>query len=306
MLGIRSAMPTPAYARLSSSAPRPPAPRATAAVAALPAMVTAGKRGKGVGARSAWIASLASPTIACITEATRKPAPIPEIAAHSTGSLQRATRFATRARVHATALPASGNSRARPSRIRTYCDEVSEAQIEDAKAERDVLAIAKTIAANEFPVERASVIGVDRESGRLLRLSPFPWKGNDTDPPLLRWSWIHARTLKDERDVRPETVNVEGEVTATAYVDAKDAWRLRWPFVRPNLHGSLESLQALARDRAATIGFVRPEPDGDVLHLPLRLRFRCASEDCVETHELPVLDWELHEMARLSRERYGP
>jgi len=43
-----------------------------------------------------------------------------------------------------------------------------------------------------------------------------------------------------------------------------------------------------------------------VLHLPLRLRFRCASEDCVETHELPVLDWELHEMARLSRERYGP
>jgi len=43
-----------------------------------------------------------------------------------------------------------------------------------------------------------------------------------------------------------------------------------------------------------------------VLHLPLRLRFRCASEDCAETHELPVLDWELHEMARLSRERYGP
>ena len=183
---------------------------------------------------------------------------------------------------------------------------MSEAQIEDAKAERDVLAIAKTIAANEFPVERASVIGVDRESGRLLRLSPFPWKGNDTDPPLLRWSWIHARTLKDERDVRPETVNVEGEVTATAYVDAKDAWRLRWPFVRPNLHGSLESLQALARDRAATIGFVRPQPDGDILHLPLRLRFRCASVDCVDTHELPVLDWELHEMARLSRERYGP
>jgi len=86
---------------------------------------------------------------------------------------------------------------------------VSEAQIEDAKAERDVLAIAKTIAANEFPVERASVIGVDRESGRLLRLSPFPWKGNDTDPPLLRWSWIHARTLKDERDVR---FQLSGEV----------------------------------------------------------------------------------------------
>ncbi len=81
-------------------------------------------------------------------------------------------------------------------------DEVSDAQMEDARAEHDVLAIAKTIAANEFPVERASVIGVDRESGRLLRLSPFPWKGNDTDPPLLRWSWIQragCATRNDER-----------------------------------------------------------------------------------------------------------
>ena len=145
--------------------------------------------------------------------------------------------------------------------------------MEDARAEHDVLAIAKTIAANEFPVERASVIGVDRESGRLLRLSPFPWKGNDTDPPLLRWSWIHARTAKDERDVRPETVNVDGEVVATAYVDAKDAWRLRWPFVRPHVRPSLESLQALARDRSATVGFIRPAADGDVVREQLQWQY---------------------------------
>src|SRR5438093_12503129 len=217
-------------------------------------MVTRGKSGKGVGARRAWIASFTSPTAACTTAATRKPAPIPESVAHTTGSPDSTSRRPTRVRTHSAPRTAPGNSRARPSRIRTYCDHMSEARMEDAKAEHDVLAIAKTIAANEFPVERASVIGVDRESGRLLRLSPFPWKGNDTDPPLLRWSWIHARTAKDERDVRPETVNVDGEVVATAYVDAKDAWRLRWPFVRPHVRASLESLQALARDRAATIG----------------------------------------------------
>ena len=34
------------------------------------------------------------------------------------------------------------------------------------RIERDVLVIAKTIAANEFPVERPSVLGVDREIGR--------------------------------------------------------------------------------------------------------------------------------------------
>jgi len=74
--------------------------------------------------------------------------------------------------------------------------------------------------------------------------------------------------------------------------------------VRPHVHGSLEALQALARDRAASAGFVKPA-EGELVQLPLRYRFRCASDDCTATHELPILDWELHEMARLSRERYG-
>lgn len=178
--------------------------------------------------------------------------------------------------------------------------------MEDSREERDVLLLAKTVEAADFPVERPSVVGVDRETGDLLRVTPFPWKGADTDPPLLRWSWIHLRTRPAERDPRPESRMPEGDVTATAYVDAKDGWRLRWPFVRPHLRGSLESLLASARDGGATLGFVRPAADADVLQLPLRLRFRCESEECGSWHELPVLDWELHEMGRATRERYGP
>ena len=178
--------------------------------------------------------------------------------------------------------------------------------MEDAGAERDVLVLAKTIAADSFPVERPGVIGVDRESGRLERLSPFPWKGADTDPPILRWSWIHARTMPADRDPRPESRNVSGEIVATSYIEPKDGWRLRWPFVRAHLRGSIESMQQLARDGAATAGFVRAAvPGSDVLQLPLRLRFRCDSDDCAAAHELPVLDQELHEMARVSRERHG-
>ena len=115
----------------------------------------------------------------------------------------------------------------------------------EGTSERDVLVLAKAVAANDFPVERTAVIGVDRETGELLRLSPFPWKGADTDPPLRRWSWIRSRVTRDERDTRPETVTVAGEIAATGYVDAKDGWRLRWPFVRPHLRGSLESLTEL-------------------------------------------------------------
>ena len=169
---------------------------------------------------------------------------------------------------------------------------------------RDVLALAKTVAANDFPVERPSVIGVDRETGRLIRLSPFPWKANDTDPPIQKWGWLHVTASPEQRDPRPETVAVETDIAMTAYVDAKEGWRLRWPFVRPHLRGSLESLTALARERVASAGFIRPA-EGDVVQLPLRYRFRCASDECAVTHELPILDWELQEMARLSRERYG-
>src|SRR5687768_4160545 len=123
-------------------------------------------------------------------------------------------------------------------------------------SDRDVLVLAKTIAANEFPVERLGVIAQDRASGALLRLAPFPWKGADTDPPVQRWAWIQLGASRDERDPRPETHIVEGEVLPTGYVEAKDAWRLRWPFVRPHLRGSVEVLLELSRARTATMGFV--------------------------------------------------
>lgn len=176
--------------------------------------------------------------------------------------------------------------------------------MEDSRAERDVLVVGKTVGSTDFPVERPAVIGVDREAGELVRLTPFPWKGADTDPPLQRWSWINLRTAPAGRDPRPGTLEVAGDVTATAYVDAKDGWRLRWPFVRPHLVPSVEALLDDARSTGRTLGFVRPAPDADVLQLPLRLRFRCDDPSCPAYHDLPVLDWELHEMARASRERY--
>jgi len=178
--------------------------------------------------------------------------------------------------------------------------------MEDSRAERDVLVVAKTVGSREFPVERPAVIGVDRETGDLVRLTPFPWKGADTDPPIQRWSWIHVRTGAGQRDPRSGTIGVEGEAVATAYVDAKEGWRLRWPFVRPHVVGSVEALLEEARAGRRTLGFVRPAADADVLQLPLRLRFRCDDEACAAHHDLPVLDWELHEMARASRERFGP
>ena len=172
--------------------------------------------------------------------------------------------------------------------------------------ERDILVIAKVTGSTEFPIERPAVIGADRETGALVRLSPFPWKAADTDPPVLRWSWIHASTRRSPYDPRPETSEPLGEILSTAYVEAKDGWRLRWPFVRAHVKRSVEELQQLARDGTATAAFVRPARDLDVLQLPLRLRFSCDDGACSTFHELPVLDWELHEMARLARGRYGP
>ncbi|MDE3112885.1 MAG: hypothetical protein KGN00_08615 [Chloroflexota bacterium] len=171
--------------------------------------------------------------------------------------------------------------------------------------ERDVLVVAKVVGSEGFPVERPSVVGVDRATGALVRLTPFPWKGSDSDPPIPKWGWIHAPTRGAEYDPRPESVEPAGEIALTAYVDAKEGWRLRWPFVRPHVRASLEEVQQLARDGLASIGLVRAAPDTDVLQLPLRLRFRCDDAACSTYHELPVLDQELHVLAQATRERYG-
>src|SRR5438045_6894226 len=141
-----------------------------------------------------------------------------------------------------------------------------------AGSERDVLGLGKTLSANEFPVERSGVIAQDRASGALLRLAPFPWKGADTDPPVQRWAWLQLGASRDERDPRPETYIVQGEILPTGYVEAKDGWRLRWPFVRPHLLVSVKALVELSRARATTMGFVRHQPDIDTRQLPLRPR----------------------------------
>lgn len=177
--------------------------------------------------------------------------------------------------------------------------------MEDSRPERDILVVGKVIGTGEFPVERPSLLGIDRETGALTRLCPFPWKGTDTDPPVPKWAWLHTGTRAAELDPRPESREIVGDVSLTAYVDAKDGWRLRWPFVRPHVAQSLEAMQQRARDGLATAAFVRPAADADVMQLPLRLRFRCDDASCATHHELPILDWELHEMARATRERYG-
>ncbi len=170
---------------------------------------------------------------------------------------------------------------------------------------RDLLVLAKTVGANEFPVERPSVIGIDRETGSLLRFTPFPWKGADSDPPVRRWSWVQLDVAAALRDPRPDSREVAGEVVANAYIEARDGWKLRRPFVRPHEHPSLEAFAESARKGGPTLGYVRPREDADLMLMPLRLLFRCAEGPCTAPHELPVLDWELHEMSRLAREREG-
>src|SRR5918912_680272 len=53
----------------------------------------------------------------------------------------------------------------------------------------DVLVIAKTVATTRFPVEQSSLGGVDRASGRWVRLVPFPFTERDSEPPVRKWSW---------------------------------------------------------------------------------------------------------------------
>ncbi len=167
----------------------------------------------------------------------------------------------------------------------------------------DLLVIAKTLVTTRFPIEPSSLGGVDRASGRWIRLSPFLFGERDSVPPVRKWSWLQVNARRADRDPRPESLEPEGEVAEVGYVEAKDAWRLRWPFVRSHLRDSLESLAELSRGGVASVGFVRPAAGASIALDSLTLRMRCDSEACGEEHALPILDWEVRETTRALHER---
>lgn len=166
-----------------------------------------------------------------------------------------------------------------------------------------MLVISKTVATTRFPIEPAAIGGVDRASGGWIRLSPFPFGDRDTQPPIAKWSWLQVSARRSSGDPRPETHAMSGEVAAIGYVEARDGWRLRWPFVRPHLRGSVEALVELARAGTATTGFVRPAPGASLALDSLTLRMRCDAAECAEEHAFPVLDWEVRETTRALHER---
>jgi hypothetical protein len=144
---------------------------------------------------------------------------------------------------------------------------------------------------------------VDRASGRWVRLVPFPFGERDTQPPIRKWSWIQVTAGRASRDPRPESLEAEADIAEVGYLEAKDAWRLRWPFVRPHLRDSIETLAELSKSAAATVGFVRPAPGAGIAVDSLTLRMRCGSDTCREEHALPILDWEVRETTRALHQR---
>jgi len=167
----------------------------------------------------------------------------------------------------------------------------------------DVLAIAKTVGTQRFPVEQASIGGVDRASGAWVRLVPFPFGERDSEPSVRKWSWLQVSGDRGVGDPRPESFRPASDVREVAYVDAKDGWKLRWPFVRPHLRESLELLTELSRGSVATTGFVKPAPGAAIAIDSMTLRMRCLSDSCREEHALPILDWEVRETTRTLHER---
>jgi hypothetical protein len=198
-----------------------------------------------------------------------------------------------------------------------------------------------TIKAYPNPVhdlgEAVCTAGVDR-AGAWVRVYPVLFRDLPYDKRFSKYQWIRAR-FKKSSDPRPESYEVDHDsIVCMETVDTqRGKWTTRKALIAPHVVESVEALQLMAMDNIQTMGYVRPlgvpelliadrggewstekagmlaqtplfsRPKQPLERIPFRFAYRYACEGtaCKKSHDMQVLDWEMHESYRSWRQRYG-
>ena len=184
--------------------------------------------------------------------------------------------------------------------------------------------------------ETVCTAAVLRETGRLIRLYPIPYRYLLGKHQFEKYQWVQAKIKKNPKDGRPESFKIEKDsIHPLGMVDTKNAWSVRKKLVLVpnNLFISLEDLKNSQVEQGTSLGIIKPreirgfhiekktgpeiaeeeqkkkrilsQPDffvekKDLELIPYRflISFTCNDTKCTTEHKISILDWEFGQLYR--------
>ena len=86
------------------------------------------------------------------------------------------------------------------------------------------------------------------ESGKWIRLYPVTFRFLSKDKKFKKYQWIEADVVKDNKDPRPESYKISGDIKLLHCLDTKDSWEKRKKLVLSKVYFNLDTLINEARD----------------------------------------------------------
>lgn len=185
-------------------------------------------------------------------------------------------------------------------------------------------------------IETVCTAAILKDSGKLIRLYPIPFRYLAGDYQFSKYQWVSAKIQKNMKDSRPESYAVQKDsIRLGRIVEAKHDWSIRRRLILSysgNIFSSIEDLQ-LNQDKFGTsLGIIKPreilqfhfqkktrneiedeiqkkkqilsqpsftidKKDLELIPYKFMLKFNCNHTDC-KGHDISILDWEFGQLYR--------
>ncbi|MHB8111826.1 MAG: hypothetical protein ACYDHW_17525 [Syntrophorhabdaceae bacterium] len=174
-----------------------------------------------------------------------------------------------------------------------------------------------------------------RETGRLIRLYPIPFRYLLGEHQFKKYQLVQAKIKKNPKDGRPESYRIQNDsIRPLGMVDTKNGWSVRKRLILSpnNLFGSLEDLQDSQLAQGTSLGIIKPmkirgfevqqkteseiaeekkkkkqilsqksflmdKKDLELIPYRFYISFNCDDPKCAG-HKISILDWEFGELYR--------
>ena len=184
--------------------------------------------------------------------------------------------------------------------------------------------------------ENACTGGITEDTKEMVRIHPVPLRYLEEKNRFRKFQWITAKVQQHSSDPRPESLRVEPDsIVAGEIMAPKDEARRRFIEESPHFMSSVEELKERWQRDGTSLGtiqpkeilgvrvarkgakerddwrkkedelfaqqrfeFERPPKKLDFPELNFLVKWACDDKRCNKPHEMGILQWGLHELAR--------